>query len=71
MTARAVKAFRVESHRNRRARVPFASSNFTRTQLTSIIDKSEDDDNISDISSASITIEGSPDRAGNYLCRLE
>ncbi len=68
MIARAVKAFQAELHRNRRrARVPFAGSNFTGTQLTSIIDKSEDDDSMSDISSASTKIEGSPDRAGNYF----
>ena len=69
MTARAVKAFQAESHRKRRARLAFAGSHFTGTQLMSITDKLEDDDNVSDISSASTKLEGSPDRAGNYFYR--
>ena len=69
MAARAMKVFQAGLHRNRRARVPLAGPKFTGTQLISITDRSEEDDNMSDISSASTKIEGSPDRAGNYFHR--
>ena len=69
MTARVVRAFQANLQRIRRARVPSAGPNFTGTKLTTITDKSEDDDNMSDISGASTKFESSPDRSGNDLYR--